>query len=202
MLLLITPCLGDEYEIDAAPTTFSFSTATAQSLEAEAPAHKPFGSPGNSFISVGGGVAYSANDGDTATDSNGYIAWNYFLIQDVEFSLEAGVYYFNQTGPNQWGGSGTLALRWHFLNKQTWSLFAEAGVGLLGASGPVPTGGTSFDFMPRAGAGFTYEFSPGGPRLQAGVRWYHISNARIEGDSNNPSRNGVMGFVGVMFPLN
>lgn len=204
-LLLASNTLGADYTLETEPSTFNFSTATAKALEPDAAQpdpRKPFGAPGNSLITVGGGVAYSSNSNSTSTDTNGYLAWNYFLIKDVEFSLEAGVYYFNQTGPNQWGGNGTIAFRWHFVNKQTWSLFLEAGVGLLGASGEVPTGGTSFDFMPRAGGGMTYELSPGGPRIQAGVRWYHISNARINGDSNNPSRDGVMGFVGLMFPLN
>ncbi|MFO0861987.1 MAG: acyloxyacyl hydrolase [Phycisphaerales bacterium] len=205
--LLVPAALADDYVLDTQTANYNFTAATAKAIEPETPpteaaAHKPFGSSGNSLVTFGGGVAYSSNEGDTATDSNLYVAWNYFLATDIEFSLEAGLWYFNQTGPNQWGGSGTLAFRWHFVNKQTWSLFLEAGVGLLGASGEVPTGGTSFDFMPRAGGGFTYEITPGGPRLQAGVRWYHVSNARIDGDSNNPARDGVMGFVGIMFPLN
>lgn len=196
---------AQSYSLDASPANYSMTSATARALEPEEPVKAgpmPFGTAGNWLLTVGAGVAYSSGDNGSATDSNGYFAWNYFLINDLEFSLEAGLWYFNQPGPDQWGGSGTLAFRWHFVNKRTWSLFLEAGVGLLGASGEVPTGGTSFDFMPRAGGGFTYEFTPGGPRLQAGVRWYHVSNARINGDSNNPARDGVMGFVGLMFPMN
>jgi len=196
---------AQSYSLDVAPVPFNMTNATARAIEPEDKPQAgpmPFGTAGNSLISVGGGLAYASADGGNSTNSNAYVAWNYFLINDLEFSLEAGVWYFNQPGDDQWGGSGTMAFRWHFVNKRTWSLFLEAGVGLLGASGEVPTGGTSFDFMPRAGGGFTYEFTPGGPRLQAGVRWYHVSNARINGDSNNPASDGVMGFVGVMFPLN
>lgn len=201
-------CLANaqNYTLDASTPPFNMTSATVRALEpeepAKAPGPMPFGTAGNSLFTLGAGVAFSSNDDGSSTDSNAYIAWNYFLINDLEFSLEAGLWYFNQPGPDQWGGSGTLAFRWHFVNKRTWSLFLEAGVGLLGASGEVPTGGTSFDFMPRAGGGFTYEFTPGGPRLQGGVRWYHVSNARINGDSNNPGRDGVMLFAGVMFPLN
>lgn len=196
---------AQDYTLDIAPTPFNMTSATARALEKDEPVKAgpmPFGTAGNSLITVGGGVAYASTEGGNSTNSNAYVAWNYFLVNDVEFSLEAGLWYFNQPGEDQWGGNGTLAFRWHFVNKRTWSLFVEAGVGLLGASGDVPTGGTSFDFMPRAGGGFTYELSPGGPRLQAGVRWFHVSNARINGDSNNPSSDGVMGFVGLMFPLN
>ncbi len=204
-LLYGTVCLADDYSLDTQPTNLDLTSATVRAVEPDSPpteTRKPFGTGGTSFVSVGGGAAYTSKTGDTSTDINAYLAWNYFLVDNVEFSLEAGFWAFIQTGPNQVGGSGTLCFRWHFVNKQTWSIFAEAGIGLMGASGEVPTGGTSFDFMPRAGVGFTYELSPGGARLQAGVRWFHISNARIEGDSNNPARDGVMGFVGVMFPLN
>jgi hypothetical protein len=41
----------------------------------------------------------------------------------------------------------------------------------------------------------------GGPRLQLGVRWHHISNGRSNGDSDNPSRDGLMLYTGVVFPF-
>ncbi|MGH7242111.1 MAG: acyloxyacyl hydrolase [Phycisphaerales bacterium] len=205
LCVLASASRAQDYSLDVAPIPFNMTNATARAIEPEEPAKSapmPFGTAGNSLFSFGAGLAYASNDEGSSTNSNGYVAWNYFLINDLEFSLEAGLWYFNQPGPDQWGGNGTMAFRWHFVNKRSWSLFLEAGIGLLGASGEVPTGGTSFDFMPRAGGGFTYEFTPGGPRLQAGVRWFHVSNARINGDSNNPARDGVMGFVGLMFPLN
>lgn len=184
----------------------SFSlTQAAMSTVADAPekpAARPFGSAGTSWLTVGAGVAFGATEGESATDANASLAWNYFLINDVEFSLEGAGWYFSQPGEDQGGGSASLAFRWHFVNKQKWSLFAEIGVGVLAATGEVPSGGTSVDFLPRAGVGATFELSPGGARLQTGVRWHHISNARFQGDSNNPSRDGVMIFAGVMFPLN
>ena len=35
--------------------------------------------------------------------------------------------------------------------------------------------------------------------LLTGVRYFHLSNARIEGNSRNPSINGVEGFLGLMW---
>ena len=65
----------------------------------------------------------------------------------------------------------------------------------------VPPDGTSINFTPRAGMGVTRALDDSGTRLMVGVRWAHISNARIEGDGENPSRDSVMGYVGVIWPF-
>lgn len=188
--------------LDASPASFSMTGAASRlAAEDSKPSVKAFGAPGWQAITVGAGVAFGRTDSQSATDINGSIAWNYFLVQDFEFSLEGAGWYFNQPGEDQGGGSASFAFRWHFVNKKSWSLFAEVGIGVLGAGGEVPTGGTEFNFLPRAGVGFTYQLTDSGIRLQGGVRWHHISNARINGDSNNPSRDGVMIFTGIMFPF-
>src|SRR5436309_3218979 len=61
-------------------------------------------------------------------------------------------------------------------------------------------GGTGFDFMPRAGVGFTRRLTDD-MRLEAGLRWHHISNARIHGEARNPSRDAPMFYVGLIFPF-
>jgi len=47
----------------------------------------------------------------------------------------------------------------------------------------------------------TRRITDGGVRLQAGVRWAHISNARIKGDDDNPSRDSAMLYVALVFPF-
>lgn len=39
-----------------------------------------------------------------------------------------------------------------------------------------------------------------GARLMGGVRWHHISNARIKGEDHNPGRDSIMVYVGMSFP--
>ena len=201
-LAFAAPALAEATALDASPASFSMTGAASRlAAEESKPAVKAFGAPGWQAITVGAGVAFGRTDSQSATDINGSVAWNYFLVQDFEFSLEGAGWYFNQPGEDQGGGSASLAFRWHFVNKKSWSIFAEVGIGVLGAGGDVPTGGTEFNFLPRAGVGFTYQLTDSGIRLQGGVRWHHISNARINGDSNNPSRDGVMIFTGIMFPF-
>jgi hypothetical protein len=83
----------------------------------------------------------------------------------------------------------------------SWTLFADVGIGVLLATDNTPSGGTGFNFTPRAGVGGTWRLNDEGVRLQAGVRWHHISNARINGETRNPDRDGIMGYVALQFPL-
>jgi hypothetical protein len=65
----------------------------------------------------------------------------------------------------------------------------------------VPNDGTSFNFTPRLGVGFTRQLTDSGIRLEGGLRWAHISNARITGDADNPARDSAMLYVGLIFPF-
>ena len=56
-----------------------------------------FGDKGSQWWTVGGGVAYNFAH---ATDWNIRGAWSYFVIKDVEFSLELNGWYFDQPGDN------------------------------------------------------------------------------------------------------
>ncbi|MBL9032575.1 MAG: acyloxyacyl hydrolase [Phycisphaerae bacterium] len=162
-------------------------------------ARAAFGTEGTQWWTFGGGVAHNLND---ATDYNLRVAYSMFLVDRVEFSLELNAWYFDQRGDNAFGINPAMVIRMHFVRTERWTAYVDPGIGLLFASDVVPDEGTGFEFMPRVGVGVTYGLTedPGGPRLQAGIRWHHISNARIEGDIDNPSRDGAMVYVGVMVP--
>jgi ABC-type transport system substrate-binding protein len=158
-----------------------------------------YGAAHTRWWTVGGGAAY---DFMQSTDFNLHGAYTYFLADDVEFTFELGAWYFHQDGDDAFGLNPEIAYRWHFFDDGTWTIFGEIGIGLLGATSKVPDGGTAFDFMPRAGMGFTRLLDPEtGLRLQAGARWHHISNARIQGTADNPGRDGLMLFAGLQFPF-
>ena len=54
--------------------------------------------------------------------------------------------------------------------------------------------------MTRAGIGLTYKLDES-TYLFGGARYFHLSNARLEGIEHNPQMNGVEFYVGLMFPL-
>jgi len=203
VLLATTSLAVADESLDVSGASLSLQPAasggTKDGQEAATDAGKRYGDAGTKWWTIGGGVA---SDFDTSDDYNLHVAWSWFLVDRFEWGLEAGAWYFDQEGENEFGGSAHMLFRWHFWMSEDrkWSIFADAGIGLLATSGDVPTGGTSFDFMPRVGAGFTREIAEN-TRLEAGLRWHHISNARINGDNSNPSRDGILLYTGVVFPF-
>lgn len=170
----------------------------------------PFGMRGHQAISFGLGVGIAPD----STDYQGYASYHHFLADRLEFSLQAGGWFFDQDEDGQdgepadetGGASLSFAVRLYFLDTDMptadqWAWYGEAGVGILGSVDDVPGGGTSFNFLPRAGGGVLIPLTDSGTRLDVGVRWHHVSNASIFGTDDNPDRDGVMIYAGVMFPL-
>lgn len=195
-----SPALG---AIDETPLRLDLASALAsQPADAPAPASAAarFGEPGPWYLTLGGGAAFDFED---STDGNLFVGFSTFLARELEFQVELGAWYFAQPGDDTGGLSASIVARWHLLHADDfdWTVYLDAGIGVLGAFDETPPGGTSFNFLPRLGAGFTKAIDGTAARLQVGLRWHHISNARINGDDNNPARNGLMIYAGVIFPF-
>jgi len=156
-----------------------------------------FAQEGWRHLSFGGGFADNFGD---ATDLNASVGLSYFFVDRVEAAIEVGLWHSNQDGDNVVGLNLTPVLRWHFYADERWTVYVDGGVGVLVASDEVPDGGTEINFTPRLGAGVTRLLNDRGWRLQAGVRWHHISNARIEGEARNPSRDAPMLYAALIVP--
>ncbi|MEN1704614.1 MAG: acyloxyacyl hydrolase [Planctomycetota bacterium] len=153
------------------------------------------------YFSAVGGLATDFEDDDETTDIYGGLAVHHFLTPSFEVVGVLDLYYFDQEGDEAFGLGPSLDLRWHFLQRGRWTVFGSAGIGLLFSTDDVPTNGTSFNFTPRAGVGATYRVADSNVRLVGGVRWHHISNANITGEDDNPDRDGILGYLGVMIPF-
>lgn len=185
----------DDYRISSRTTEFDLS----RQPEDPAPAAARFGAEGSQWWTVGAGVA---TDFSKATDGSLRGAYSTFLVDDVEFSAELNAWYFNQSGPNAVGLNPAILFRWHFYNEGPWTLFGDIGIGVLLATDSVPRDGTVFNFTPRVGVGFTRELDElTQTRLQVGLRWHHVSNARLLGEGDNPSRDGLLLYAGLQFPF-
>lgn len=164
-------------------------------------------------LSIGGGVAFASD----STDSSVVVAYHTFIAQDFEFNLSLAGWFFAQDedgddgeeARDALGVNPALGFRWHFWNSRgaaapadrSWSVYADIGIGMVFSDEDVPPGGTKYNFTPRAGLGATFALGDSGTRLDLGVRWHHISNASTSGTDDNPSRDGVMIYAGVMFPF-
>ena len=155
-----------------------------------------FGSKGTSHIMLGSTVAHDFGDN---TDINLHAQWTTFIAEDFEIGVEGGIWAIFQKDDTV-AVSASAVMRYHFYQGIRFSFFAEIGLGIMGAGDTVPDMGTGFNFMPRLGGGLTYALDDSGStRLITGLRWHHISNARIHGEARNPSRDAPGFYAGVLF---
>ena len=104
------------------------------------------------------------------------------------------------TGYDSGAGGLDLVLRYHFIREKDFSIFVELGGGFLISDKEFPANGTHFNFTPTAGMGITYRVYQN-VRLMAGARWYHLSNAGIDGQDRNPSVDAAAVYGGIMVPF-
>lgn len=170
---------------------------------APAPEKIEFLMPGRWWGGFIGG--YARGISDQSNDFNAAFTLSTFLIERLELLMEFGGWYFNQPEDDAVGFNWNLIFRFHvftFGDRKDWTVFLDGGAGLLVTTDVVPAGGTGFNFTPRAGFGFTHRLSDESEtRLVLGLRWHHISNARINGDDRNPGRDGINLYVGLEFPF-
>lgn len=175
--------------------------ADAAARLGERSANRVFGEPdGGWWWGIDAGVVFSGD----ATDGAASLNFSTFLARGFEFRCGLRGWYFNQDGDDAGGFNPHFGFRWHFITEEisrAYTVYADLGIGLLAATDDVPEGGTTFNFTPRAGVGATIALGDSGARLDLGVGWHHISNASFDGTDDNPARDGVALWVGVIFPL-
>ena len=139
--------------------------------------------------------------GDKAIMYTGHVGVGYHVVDDLSINLEAlgGVV---DVDHDDTGSMVELdfILRWHFAKGDDWSIYADVGAGIIYSSISVPRGGTNFNFSPQAGLGATFDLNEKA-KLIVGLRYVHMSNARMKGVDNNPAWDGGMAYIGLMFPL-
>lgn len=180
------------------------SPPATESGSAEAPAAAPtgeFGLPGPWYWHLGGGWAKEIAGPAEADDFNLNFTLSTFVVEDFEFLAEFRGWYFHQQDDDALGLNFNLIFRWHFLDFETWTIFADGGVGMLVSTDNVPDGGTGFNYTPQAGGGATFRLGESRSRLVVGARWNHVSNARINGEDRNPSRDGIQVYAAVQIPF-
>jgi hypothetical protein len=138
------------------------------------------------------------NDFSSANQVQGawYASW--FLVENFSFDFGAEGAWFSQPGGNTWGGGPAVMFRWHFLARETWSIYADGGCGLMFTGANVPSNGSQVNFTPRLGMGVSFDVAPNA-RILTGVRWAHISNANLS--SSNDGRNSIQLYAGLSLPF-
>ncbi|HEY2589916.1 MAG TPA: acyloxyacyl hydrolase [Tepidisphaeraceae bacterium] len=165
-----------------------------------APSRPPAAFPKGTWdLEVGGSFAWEFYPYDHEKIAAGSVGVGYYLADNFAAALSVPVSHVRQPETHDATMVGLdLQLRYHFLQRDRVTLFADAIGGLAQADHPVPPGGTYFNFTLQLGLGATYRLADHA-YFVGGLHFFHLSNAAIEGVDRNPDLNAVQPYLGVMF---
>jgi len=183
------------FTLAVAPTSRVF----AQSLES--PADRPITEFAKGVWSVQTYAGYYNELGPHDQEA-GFATFgaSYYFADNMSLGLELVGYGISQPGDDAFSGGPQVVFRHHLFNTRRSSFFLDLTTGFAEATVRVPEEGTRFNLYEQFGMGLTHDLY-GNVHLLLGVRYYHMSNAGIEGQDRNPSNNGIVGYVGLLFAL-
>ena len=174
------------------------SLAQAPAQEVSPPAQR-HGFDAGTWAIYGYGSATVGSDQGEVYEAHVGVSWYFIDNLSINFGGFGG--YVNGDGDDNGSSLGMeLLLRWHFLRRESGSLYLDGGSGIIWTEDPFPDGGTHQNFTPQTGIGTTARIDEN-LHLIGGVRWYHISNASKSGLDRNPGYNAAQLYVGVMVPF-
>lgn len=123
---------------------------------------------------------------------------SHYLVDNLAIEYGGMVGYINaeRTSAGMLGGP-QVGVRWHVAKGQRWSTYTEGLVGAVVQQYPLTEHSLRFNFDLQPGGGATYQLTEH-TLCQGGVRWHHLSNARIRGKAHNFGYDGPMLFLQVM----
>lgn len=160
-------------------------------------AFEPIFPKGSFTLSTAAGYARGL-DKDEADIGALEVGANYYIRDNFSLGGEISGYGISQPGDEAQALSLAFTLRHHFYQYDSFTLFFDGGFGPWYGTREVPQGGTHFNFLSRLGLGASYRLDEH-LHLLFGARYWHLSNARIEGVDRNPNINGIEGYVGLMW---
>ncbi|MFK7959339.1 MAG: acyloxyacyl hydrolase [Phycisphaerales bacterium] len=156
-----------------------------------------FGDIGSTRFDLRAGMGWDVKTSDNQATVFG-IGFSEFIEDGIAIRVELNGVVVNQRGSDAEGVNLNLLFEWHFYRQDTWSLFFDAGAGVLFTTDDVPTNGSSFNFTPQAGFGATFDIFDNA-RTVVGFKWHHVSNANTFDE--NPGRDHALLYAGLSFPF-
>ena len=153
---------------------------------------------GARFLSITTGISYDDRYGNISLiqlNVNDYIFDNLALHYGASFG-----YADAKLTQNGYLGGPEVGVRWHFINIKSFSIYAEGSIAAAFQQYPLKESRPKFNFDLQPGLGVTYRFSEN-IMLRSGLRWHHLSNARIQGRGRNWGYDGIMCYAGLMKPF-
>lgn len=135
--------------------------------------------------------------GDNEKLTFGTVDVEYFLRDDLSLNGEFVGYSVDQREPDAAAFGFNLIGRYYFWKPvDAFAIYFEGGAGIFEGDHRVPTpDGTHHNFTLHVGFGARYQLAQN-LALIGGFRYFHLSNASIEGKARNPSIDGFGGYGG------
>lgn len=168
-------------------------------ISATAKAGDPGDFPRGTWTATAYGTYIKSFTGQEARMGSGAFGVGYYLFDNISLNAEFSGYYDVQPGPDSRIFSGDLLLRNHLYHYQRFSLFLDgvAAITYADRRTPYPLG-THYNYIIEPGIGATYQLHDN-LHLIGGVRYFHLSNAHLEGPIRNPSINATQAYIGLMW---
>lgn len=122
----------------------------------------------------------------------------YYFFDNLSLGLEFGGMAVQQPFHDAVITNGGFWLRHNLYNRGRFSFYVDAGAAISYASTRVPADGLYMNFIIQTGPGVMYEISDS-IWLNAGGRYWHLSNAQIDGPTRNPSTNAWEVYLGMIY---
>lgn len=128
---------------------------------------------------------------------SGSVGVGYYFLDNNSISAEFAGFAVQQAGGDSAISEANFRLRTHFLQAGPFSFYVDGAAGVSIANNETPRGGTYYNYVLQIGPGVAYRLQDH-LFLMGGARYWHLSNAQIQGSDRNPSINAIEGYVGLM----
>ncbi len=147
---------------------------------------------------------FSATAGTSRDSSIGRIYLTQMSIDHYifdDFALRTGINFGYADADRTSGGvqgGPELGLRWHFWSGDRLTTYIDGSVATVAHQHPLTERSLQFNFDLQAGLGATFQLTEDA-HLKGGVRWHHLSNARVRGKSRNLGYDAPKVYLGVLW---
>jgi hypothetical protein len=154
--------------------------------------------PRGTWTVTGYGTYAKSFTGEEAKIGSASVGVGYYIWNNTSLSAELAGYYDGQPGGDSRIVSGDFLARTHLFHSGRFSFFMDGVAGISYADRRTPHIGTHYNYIIEPGIGATFQLAQN-VHLIGGVRYFHLSNAHLEGPLRNPSINATQAYVGLLF---
>lgn len=140
----------------------------------------------------------ASRDADIGSIRAGQFGVDSYLRDNLAVHVGLTVAYADpKTQPNGIYGGPQAGVRWHVVARADWSAYLDCLVAPVLHEHSLTPESLRFNFDLEGGAGVTRRLSDT-THLAGGLRWQHLSNARVRGKSRNLGYDAPQAYLGVL----